>query len=350
PVSTTMQGLSVFPHDHPLHAGFGFGPSSIPSAERAFVGCDVLLTVGARFGELATGSFNLPVPAGLIHSDINPDVFNKNYPAQVTIAGDAKQVLTALLAELSRGGALKAAGGQELRSLIRSEKEKYFSEWTAGQNTARVSPGHFFKSLRARLPRDAYLVVDDGNHTFLAAEQFPVYESKHFISPTDFNAMGYAVPAAIGVALSHPKSMVAAIVGDGAFLMTGLEILTATTQGVSPVFFVFYDGELGQISQFQQIPLNRKTCTIVGDVKLEGLATATGAAYIEIKNDAGIDRGIDEALSLSKSGRPVIVDVKIDYSKKTRFTQGVVKANLSRFPMGEKFRFIGRAIKRHILG
>ena len=140
------------------------------------------------------------------------------------------------------------------------------------------------------------------------------------------------------------------IVGDGAFLMTGLEILTATTQGVSPIYFVFYDGELGQISQFQQIPLNRKTCTIVGDIKLEGVAQATGAAYIEIKNDTGIDRAIDEALSLSRSGRAVVVDVKIDYSKKTKFTQGVVKANLSRFPMGEKVRFIGRAIKRHILG
>jgi acetolactate synthase-1/2/3 large subunit len=201
------------------------------------------------------------------------------------------------------------------------------------------------------MPDDAILTVDDGNHTFLTSELFPVRNVNGFISPTDFNAMGYAVPAAIGAKLANPDKMVASIVGDGAFLMTGLEILTASTQGLGIVYFVFHDGELGQIAQLQKVPLNRKTCTIMGDVRIEGVAKATGAAYFDMANDHQIENVMNLAFDTAKkNNQPVIVDVRIDYSKKTRFTDGVVKANLSRFPMGEKVRFIGRAIKRHLLG
>ncbi len=205
-------------------------------------------------------------------------------------------------------------------------------------------------ALRARMARDAFLVVDDGNHTFLAAEQFPVYTPRRFLSPTDFNCMGYCVPAAIGTKLGNPEAQVAAVVGDGAFLMTGLEILTASTLGLGVAFFVFNDGELAQISQFQQIPLNRKTCTVLGPGRFEGIAQATGAQYVRIERDADVEEGIERALSVAEQSRPVVVDVNIDYSRKTEFTRGVVKTNLGRFTLGQKLRFIGRAAKRHLIG
>jgi acetolactate synthase-1/2/3 large subunit len=107
---------------------------------------------------------------------------------------------------------------------------------------------------------------------------------------------------------------------------------------------------LAQISQLQEIPLNRKTCTVLGELKIDGIATATGAAYLHLENDEQVARVLDEALKISDSGRPVIVDVQIDYSRKTEFTKGIVKVNLGRFPLNQKLRFIGRAIKRHILG
>jgi acetolactate synthase-1/2/3 large subunit len=214
----------------------------------------------------------------------------------------------------------------------------------------RVSPGIFFRELRARLDDDAYVVVDDGNHTFLSAELFPVHRSKHFISPTDFNCMGYCVPATVGVKLTHPAKQVVGIVGDGAFLMTGLEIITAARLGLGAIFCVFNDGELAQISQLQTVPLNRKTCTVLGELKVDGIASATGAAYLRMQNDLCAGAVLDEALKISLNGRPVIVDVNIDYSRKSEFTKGIVKVNLGRFPFDQKLRFIGRAIKRHVLG
>lgn len=348
PVATTLQGLSVFPANHPLHAGMGFGPSAVPQARKAFEACDCLIAVGARFAELATGSYGMTIPEKLIHVDINPQVFNKNYPATVAITADAADALRQLVAALKAPGAVR--DGSSIKETIKREKSSFAESWTAKTNRQRVTPGIFFRELRARLSDDAYMIVDDGNHTFLAAELFPVHRSKHFISPTDFNCMGYCVPAAIGVKLTHTKNQVVAIVGDGAFLMTSLEILTATRMNLGVVFFVFHDGELAQISQFQQIPLNRKTCTVLADVKVEGIATATGAAFLPMANDEQVVSVIDKALKLAATGRPVIVDVKIDYSRKSEFTQGVVKVNLGRFPFSQKLRFVGRAIKRHLLG
>ena len=349
PVATTLQGLSVFPASHPLHTGMGFGPSAVPVARRAFEQCDCLIAVGLRFAELATGSYGMPIPKNLVHIDINPNVFNKNYRATVAIEGDADAALTEIVAGLRKAG-VQPRDSTPLKSLIKSEKDAFFTSWTRKENDRLVTPGIFFRELRARLHPDAYMIVDDGNHTFLAAELFPVYRSRHFISPTDFNCMGYCVPAAIGVKLTHPDKQVVAIVGDGAFLMTSLEILTATTHSLGAVFFVFNDGELAQISQFQEIPLNRKTCTVLGKAKLDGIATATGAAFLRMESDADAGRVIDDALKISDQGLPVVVDVNIDYSRKSEFTKGVVKVNLGRFPLKEKLRFIGRAIKRHVMG
>jgi len=349
PVSTTMQGISVFPHDHALHAGFGFGPSAVPAARKAFEGVDCLLAVGVRFAELATGSYGMPIPETLIHADIDPEVFGKNYPATVAIEADGELFMMALLEALKKER-FSPPDRSELEQRIAQEKKAFFASWTSKVNEEKVSPGIFFRQLRKKLDRDAYVVVDDGNHTFLTAEQFPVYESKHLISPTDFNCMGYCVPGTIGVKLSHPDKQVCAIVGDGAFMMTALEILTATMNELGAIFFVFHDGELAQISQLQAIPLRDKTCTITGELQIEGVAMATGAAYIRMDNEPAVDRAIDEAIAIAATGRPVIVDVNIDYSRKSVFTQGVVKVNLGRFPLSQKLRYIGRALKRHTIG
>ena len=78
-VATTMQGISAFPANHPLHAGFCFGPAAVPAAQNAFDKADCVLAIGVRFGEIATGSFGGKMPEDLIHIDINPQVFDANY-------------------------------------------------------------------------------------------------------------------------------------------------------------------------------------------------------------------------------------------------------------------------------
>ncbi len=350
PVSTTLQGLSAFPGNHPLHTGLGFGASSLPSAQKAFENCDCLLAVGVRFSELATGSYGLNVPKNLIHIDINPQVFDKNYPTKVNIEGDSKAVLTELIHALNKHDLKTEFKEKSVPKRIQVEKQKYLESWYTKENDQLVSPGLFFKALRKKVADDVFVIADDGKHTFLTAELFPVHQPRHFISPTDFNCMGYAVPSSIGVKMSNPDKQVVAIVGDGAFMMTGMELITASTYGVGVMVFVFHDGELGQISQLQKIPLNRKTCSVIGSLNVKGVAIATGAHFISMQNDRDIDQVLDEAIEISQTGQPVLVDVNIDYSRKTMLTKGVVKTTLKRFPIKEKFRFISRAIKRKVFG
>jgi acetolactate synthase I/II/III large subunit len=349
PVATTLQGLSSFPANHPLHAGFCLGRAAVPAVENALAKCDCLLAVGTRFGEIATGSYGWSPPANLIHVDVNPAVFSANYPAKVALEGDARLVLQKLAVALAGVTGESNERRAAVAAKIAVDKAAYRDEWLAHDSKGRVNPARFFLSLRHQLADDATIVLDDGNHTFLAAELLPVYQPRGLISPTDFNCMGYCVPAAIGAKLARPHVPVVGIVGDGAFRMTAMELATATALGLGVVIFVFNDGELAQIAQAQEIPYNRKTCTVLGPLDIAGVAQATGATFFKLAANDDIDRVITDAFaSAAARQRPVLVDVAIDYSKRTRFTEGIVKTNLERFDLGTKARLIGRALWRRV--
>jgi len=349
PVATTLQGLSSFPANHPLHAGFALGPAAVPASENAFRDCDCLLAVGTRFAEIPTGSYGYEPPADLIHVDINPRVFGANYPAAVALEGDARAMLEVLGAAL---GAVPDATARKnaVAARIAADKRRYREEWLAHDSKGRVNPQRFFDALRHRLPDDAIVVADDGNHTFLVAELMPILAPRTFFSPSDFNSMGYCIPAVVGAKLARPDRVVVGIVGDGAARMTGLEMSTAVAQKAGVVWFVFNDGELAQIAQAQETPYNRKTCTVLPELDFESLAKANRVGFRLMRDDSDIDRVIGDALASAAGGEPVLVDVRIDYSRRTRFTEGVIRTNLKRFGLADQARLVGRALWRRLTG
>ena len=348
PVATTLQGLGVFPGNHPLHAGFGFGRSAVPAAENAFKDCDVMLAVGTRFAEIATGSYGAEPPEKLIHIDINADALNANYPAAIAIHADARDTLPVLADQLIADG--RQSSHEDVRLQIAKDKSAYRGDWHRHDSAGRVNPCRFFDELRKLLADDAIVIADDGNHTFLTAELMPIHYGGLYLSPTDFNCMGYCVPATIAAKLAWPNREVVGIVGDGAFLMTGLESATAAANKLGTAWFVFNDGELAQIAQAQEVPYQRRTCTTVAAIDYAALATATGCEHVLIRDDSEIEAGIEQVLVLTSQDRPVIVDVRIDYSKKSRFTVGTLKTNLKRFDTRSKLRIVGRALYRKITG
>jgi acetolactate synthase-1/2/3 large subunit len=346
PVATTLQGLSAFPADHPLHTGMGFGPSAVPAAQNAFRQRDAMLAVGTRFAEICTGSYGAIPPENLVHIDINPDAIGRNHPARVGIAADARDAVPALAKVILERATARDSG--TLQSAIAADKAAWLQEWLEHDSGDRVNPGRFFESLRRRIDATAIVVADDGNHTFLTAELMPMWKGGMYLSPTDFNCMGYCVPGAVGAKLARPGSQVIGIVGDGAFLMTGLETVTAAREGLGIAWFVFNDGELSQIAQAQETPYQRKTCTVIGSLDYAAFAAATGCEFVAIENNAMIDAGIEFALEATARGRPVIADVRIDYSKRTQFTVGTMKTNIRRLDTRNKLRIIGRALWRKL--
>jgi acetolactate synthase-1/2/3 large subunit len=112
----------------------------VPAARNAFADCDCLLAVGTRFAEIATGSFGVTVPPNLIHVDINPQVFNANYPAAVTLEGDAAAVLTG---PAGRAAKSRRRRHGECRSSARPhprDKQAYRDEWLRHDSQGKVNP------------------------------------------------------------------------------------------------------------------------------------------------------------------------------------------------------------------
>ena len=342
PVATTFQGKGVFPESHPLALWPGFGAAAPPFAREVADHCDATLAIGCRFGEVATGSYGLGVPRPLVHADIDADVIGRNFPADAPVVGDARLVVDALLAALPQ-----RPGDDALRAEIRAGREAVEREWSAAA-TERVSPFRLLRALQERFGSETIYTADSGNGTFLAMEMLRLERPRKFLAPVDYSCMGYAVPAAIGARLARPECPVAALAGDGAFLMTGLELLTAAQQGAAVAVFVLRDGELAQIAQFQDVALSRRTASAVPNYGLADISRGVGVACLTLGRDDQIPQVLEQVAAITAQGKPVVVDTAIDYSEKTYFTRGVVKTTLLRLPWLDRLRFVGRALLRKI--
>jgi acetolactate synthase I/II/III large subunit len=347
PVSTTFQGKGVFPEDHPLFLWPGYGHTAPSFAQRVADGCDITIAVGCRFSEVGTGSYALAPKGHLIHIDIDPDALGRNFKADVGIPADAGAGLRALLAALP---ADRRAPDASRREVIRVGHAAVWEDWLDDVGGERVTPAHLMRTAQRVLGPDAVYTTDSGNGTFLAMEGLRLGEPRHFLAPVDYSCMGYSVPAALGAKLARPEAPVVAFAGDGAFLMTGLEILTAVQEGIGAMILVLRDRELAQIAQFQGTAMNRKVASAVHDYSLEHFAAAVHADFLRMGDDDEVEGVLEHANATAREGRPVLVEVEIDYSRKTFFTRGVVKANLHRLPFRDRVRYIGRAVTRKITG
>lgn len=345
-VFTSLSGKGVFPENHARWGWNTMGPAA-PKGLREFSDqADCVLAVGCRFGEVATASFGFKLPENLIHIDADDSVFNRNYPAKVTLKADARVALNALLARPDlypkRPEAKKVAQLKKVHDEVTREQSSYVS------SEDRVAPKQLIMALQKHFGPDTVFVTDSGNGTFLAMEHLRLTGQRSFLGPIDYSCMGYSVPAAIGAKIACPDRPVIALAGDGAFLMTGLEMVTAVHSGVGVVILILRDGELSQIAQFQRISLNRQTLTTLAPLDFQSFAKAVGANYLSMARDADIDSVIAKAKEITSQNLPVLLEVRIDYSQKTYFTAGVVKTNFLRFPWKDRLRLAGRVIKRKL--
>ncbi len=344
PVCTTIQGKGVFPETHPLWVWPGFGAAAPPFARHIAASCDATLAVGCRFSEVGTGSYGLQPPGSLVHVDIDPAVPGRNYEAAVPMTGDADAVVEALLAELQ-----PRTRDDELRRRIADGHAELATSTPKGTSSG-VSPERLFRELQARFPEETVYVTDSGNGTFLAMEHLRLAAPGRFLAPVDYSCMGYSVPAGIGASLACPDVPVVALPGDGAFLMTGLELLTAARERAAMAVFVLRDRELAQIAQFQDTALGRRASSELPDYDLAALAAGVGVDHRRVAADSEVAEAVSWSADVIREGRPALVDLAIDYSEKTHFTKGVVRTAFGRLAWSDRLRFVGRALGRKVVG
>ncbi len=304
PVATTFQGKGVFPENHPLWLWCGFGTAAPSFVRKTAESCDMTLAIGCRFAEVGTGSYGLQPPGKMIHVDVDAGVLGRNYPAAVPIISDAGRFVSALLPRLT----------------AKPSDSKLRQEIAAGHAEVQAVA---IECLRLDRPRS-------------------------FLAPIDYSCMGYAVPSALGAAFACPDRPVAALVGDGAFLMTGLELLTAAHNKLPVMILVLRDRELAQISQFQQTALGSKVCSELPDYDLSAICRGVEIQYLALRHNSEIEAVLIKARAITQTERPVVVEVEIDYSEKTYFTKGVVKTTFGRLPWPDRLRMLFRAVTRKI--
>jgi len=345
PVATTFSGKGVFPETHPLSLWCGFGNAAPEFARRIANSCEATLVIGARFGEVATGSYGVNPPHPLVHVDIAKDVIGRNFVAELPVVADAGEFVRALTPRLD-----PRAADPKLHAAIAAGHAEVRAEWESGRSKERVTPSRLLMALQSRFGAESVYSTDSGNGTFLAMEMLRLSGPRRFLAPVDYSCMGYSVPAALGAKLACPERPVIALAGDGAFLMTGLELITAAAEGIAAIVCVLRDGELAQIAQFQKVAMNRKTKSVLPEYGLASLCAGMGVECLALARDAEIVEVLSRAADLTAQGVPVVIDVAIDYSEKTFFTRGVVKTTLGRLPLRDRIRFIGRAVGRRITG
>jgi acetolactate synthase-1/2/3 large subunit len=343
PVATTFEGKGIFPESHPLWLWCGFGAAAPPFVRKIAADCDLTLAIGCRFSEVGTGSYGMEVPGKLVHVDIDPSVLDKNYRADLPVVADAAPFIAGLLKNLPARRA-----DPELRESIRAGHAKVWSGWDAPADAQKVTPPQLLKAVQELVGPSAIYTTDSGNGTFLAVECLRLDQPRSFLAPIDYSCMGYAVPAALGAALACPGRPVVSLAGDGAFLMTGLELLTAAQLQLPIMVLLLRDRELAQIAQFQQTALGRKSCSELPDYDLPAFCRAVGVEYLMLSRNAEIDSVLRQARALTEAHRPVVVEVAIDYSRKTYFTNGVVRVNLARLPWPDRLRMVVRALARRL--
>lgn len=347
PVATTLQGKGVFPESHPLFLGNMLGEAAPDFVREETRRATVMLAIGCRFSEVGTGSWGFEPPPQLIHADIDAQALGRNFPATVSLHADANEFVRALLERVPPERRDAPALGERLRAGHATVQAARLEVPVA---PARVRPAVLLPALQQHFGPRTVFTSDSGNGTFLAMEILRLDAPRRFLAPVDYSCMGYAVPAAIAAKLAEPTAPVVALAGDGAFLMTGLELLTAANQGAAVAVVVLRDRELAQIAQFQSIAFNRKAQSVLPDYDVAGLAAGMGVECLQLASESDIDAVLGEARAITSAGRPVLVDTAIDYSQKTQFTRGVVAANLARLGWSERLRLTARALGRRILG
>ena len=255
-VVTTLAGKSCFPEDHPLYAWHA-GSKGTRVGNETTAAADVILAVGCRFADETTSSYRRGVsfaipPTRLIHADIDPAEIGKNYPVEVGLVGDAAEVLAALLEEL---GPAPSADWRGLPRVLELDRRR--RAWLAGLEAARsdehrpVTISRALAELRQALPRDAYVVTSSGHAQAQILQEFPFYEPGTLVTTGGFSTMGFALPASFGVKLARPGAVVAAVAGDGDFLMTVQELATARQYGLGVVAVVLNNSGFLSIRDLQ---------------------------------------------------------------------------------------------------
>lgn len=238
PIITTLMGLDALPHDH-LNLGLT-GMHGSQGANKTAAQADVLLAIGTRFSDRTTSNPEIyPMNKTIIHLDGDPSEMGKNVDTHIPVSGNIIDSLRAI----------------DERLVCLPEQETGW--WTLNQTSEPLeeglSPRWIMETIsRGKRPATTW-VADVGQNQMWAAQYLRLQSGDRWLTSGGLGTMGYATPAALGAKVSDPARPVVAIVGDGGFKMTGMELLTAVHEKLPYTIIILKNNVLGMVRQWQTL-------------------------------------------------------------------------------------------------
>ena len=307
PMAATLLGLSAIPSDYPLYKGMlgmhgNIGPN-IKTNE-----CDVLIAVGMRFDDRVTGDLNsYAKQAKIIHFDIDASEFNKNVKVDVTVLGDAKQSLTALLDKVNPNN--HQAWIDSFTPCEQTELEKVIIPEIAPQS-GLLKMGEVVRRVSEASGNKAILVTDVGQNQMFGARYFKFTQTRSIVTSGGLGTMGFGLPAAIGAKFAAPERTVCLFCGDGGLQMTIQELGTILETGVGVKIILLNNNYLGMVRQWQQLFFHQRYSeTSMVNPDFVVLASAYGIKSRRVEKREELDAAIAEMLS---DDAPFLLDVCVE--------------------------------------
>lgn len=302
PVTSTLMALGALPAGHSLDIGM-LGMHGARYTNLIIDECDLLIAIGARFDDRATGDPKRFAPhARIIHIDIDPREFGKIKAADVSICSDAGFAIRELLKRvqptqralwLSRVNQLKQ--GHPLR--------------TPGSSNL-CSPYGIVQAIGALAPEDVIVTTDVGQHQMWVAQRFPFMRPDRWLTSGGLGTMGFGLPAAIGAALIEPGATIVCFTGDGSLLMNMQELATLAELDLNVKIVLLDNAALGLVRQQQELFYQQRYVASLYSQPTRFVAIAQGFGVPAF--DLGAEDDPHDALSRAMAARgPVLIRVPI---------------------------------------
>ena len=314
PCTNTLMGLGAYPASDPQFLGM-LGMHGTYEANLAMYNCDLMIAIGARFDDRVTGKLTEFSPnSKKIHIDIDPSSINKNVLVDVPIVGDVAEVLEAFIEVWQDGQhvldqkALKAWWA-EIDKWRGRDCLKY------RQNGDIIKPQYAIQRLyEAVKDRDTYITTEVGQHQMWAAQFFKFEEPNRWMTSGGLGTMGYGFPAALGVQVAHPESLVIDIAGEASFMMNIQELSTIAQYDLPVKVFIVNNQWMGMVRQWQELLHGSRYAQSYMDSLPDfiKLAESFGLVGLRAEKPGELDDKIREMI---ETPRPVLLDCLVDQAE-----------------------------------
>jgi acetolactate synthase I/II/III large subunit len=300
PVVATLKGLGAIPTKHEAALGM-MGMHGSKAANQAVQESDLLICIGARFDDRATGRLNGFAPhAKVIHMDVDMAEIGKLRHTDAPVTGNLRESLKALTCRLKN---------ESWRRKCVSAKKA--NAWDYDAPGSEVYAPDFLKRLSERAGENCIVACDVGQHQMWVAQHFHFNHPAQHLTSGGLGTMGFGLPAAIGAQFAFPDATVINVSGDGSIMMNLQEFATLRRYNLPVKIVLFDNSALGMVRQWQELFHDRRYSEVdlSDNPDFALVAQSMGLASFRVDHREGVDAAIDQLLA---ARGPILAHVIID--------------------------------------